>query len=169
MRRFANILVCFISFLIIACNQKSEKKNTQSEFISVTKVVDGDTFLGDDGSAKGIKVRLIGIDAPESKNVFKKKIGYYCKESKAFLTQMLKGKKVKLVCDIDSLDRYGRTLAYVYLENGTFVNAEMIEQGYAMVMTVPPNVKFSKVFVGLQRLAISKKNGLWKLKTLEKQ
>ncbi len=48
---------------------------------------------------------------------------------------------VRLEFDVQQLDKYGRTLAYVYLEDGTFVNAWLVENGYAMVMTVPPNVK----------------------------
>ena len=57
---------------------------------------------------------------------------------------------------------YGRTLAYVYLEDGTFLNAELVKQGYAMVMTVPPNVKYAHLFVKLQQEARENNRGLWK-------
>ena len=109
-----------------------------------------------------MKVRLIGVDAPESKNVFRKKIGYYGKEAKAYLTKILSGKNIKLVCDVDSLDQYGRTLAYVYLEDGTFVNADLMRNGYAMLMTIPPNVKFADEFLKLQQEARENNRGLWK-------
>jgi micrococcal nuclease len=130
--------------------------------LPVTKVIDGDTFWADNDTKDGVKVRLIGVDAPESKNVFKKKIGYYGKEAKAYLTTLLSGKNVKLVCDVDSLDQYGRTLAYVYLEDGTFVNADLIKNGYAMLMSIPPNVKFADEFVKLQQEARENNRGLWK-------
>lgn len=59
-------------------------------------------------------------------------------------------------------DKYGRLLAYVYLEDGTFVNAWLVENGYAMVMTVPPNVKYQELFLKLQREARGARRGLWK-------
>ena len=164
MRRYS-ISILYVLFLFVhwSCESKSKSKiNTKLiEYYPVTKVVDGDTFWADNNSSKGIKVRLIGVDAPESKNVFKKKIGFYGKESKAYLNTLLSGRSVKLVCDFDSLDQYGRTLAYVYLEDGTFVNSELVKNGYAMVMTVPPNVKFSDEFVKLQEQARENNTGLW--------
>ncbi len=60
---------------------------------------------------------------------------------------------------MEQRDRYGRLLAYVYLEDGTFVNAWLVENGYAMVMTIPPNVRNQDVFLKLQREA---KRGLWR-------
>ncbi len=146
-----------------SCESKSKSKQRTKiiEYYPVTKVIDGDTFWVDNKTRKGIKIRLIGVDAPESKNVFKKKIGYYGKESKLYLSDMLSGQRVKLVCDVDSLDPYGRTLAYVYLEDGTFINAELLKNGYAMVMTIPPNVKFADEFVRLQQDARINNKGLW--------
>ena len=67
-------------------------------------MVDGDTFWVDNGSEKGIKIRLIGVDAPESRNVFKKKKGYYGTESKNYLKGLLQNKRVQLVKDVDSLE-----------------------------------------------------------------
>jgi len=99
--------------------------------ITFTKIVDGDTFWVDNGTEKGLKIRFIGIDAPESRRMFKREIGYYGKEAKEYLTRLLTNKKVRLVSDVDPLDQYGRTLSYVYLEDGTFVNAELIKNGYA--------------------------------------
>lgn len=133
----------------------------QSETYSVTKIVDGDTFWVDNGTEKGLKIRFIGIDAPESRRMFKREIGYYGKEAKEYLTKILSNKKVRLVSDVDSLDQYDRTLAYVYLEDGTFVNAELIKNGYAVLMTVPPNVSFADYFAKLQREARDNNKGLW--------
>jgi micrococcal nuclease len=161
------LIVCFIVLTLpdfSCCSRGSIDKDSQ--YLPVKRVVDGDTFWVDDGSVKGLKVRLIGVDAPESRNVFKKVIGYFGKESTQYLTSLIAGKKVRLEYDVDSLDQYGRTLAYVYLQNGTFVNAEFVKQGYAMVMTVPPNVKYAEKFVKLERRARNRNRGLWNEKAL---
>ncbi|MCL6258202.1 thermonuclease family protein [Aquiflexum sp. TKW24L] len=128
----------------------------------VSKVVDGDTFWIVNENQEREKIRLIGVDAPESRKTGKKEIGYYGKESKIFLEQLLTGKRVRLEYDVGKYDRYKRTLAYVYLEDGTFLNTYLIKNGYASVMTVPPNVKHADQFVKLQTEAREKKRGLWK-------
>ena len=104
---------------------------------------------------------MIGIDAPETRKSEHKEIGYYGKEAKNYLKNLLQNKKVKLEFDVEKLDQYKRTLAYVYLEDGTFVNADLIKNGYAMVMTFPPNVKYVDEFVKLQKEARNNKRGLW--------
>ena len=68
-------------------------------------------------------------------------------------------RSVRLEFDVEQLDKYGRILAYIYPEDGTFVNAWLVENGYAMVMTIPPNVKHEGLFWKLQREA---RRGLWR-------
>jgi micrococcal nuclease len=160
MIRIAIVYLFALSLLDLSCGSGSSADKT-FKYMSVTKVVDGDTFWIDDGSETGLKIRLIGVDAPESRNAFRKVVGYYGKESTQFMTMLIAGKKVRLEYDVDTLDMYGRTLAYVYLQNGTFINAELVRQGYAMVMTVPPNVKFAEKFVKLERTARKRNRGLW--------
>lgn len=128
----------------------------------VTRVVDGDTFWVDDGSEQGLKVRLTGVDAPEPRNSGTRMKGYFGSESSGYLEQLLHGRKVRLEYDVSRHDRYGRTLAYVYLEDGTFVNADLVRKGYATVMTVPPNVMHADEFVRLAEKARKQKKGLWK-------
>ena len=160
----------FITFiilisLIISCHSRNIKtlNDISNEFYLVKNIVDGDTFWVENGTEKGLKIRLIGVDAPESRKTGKKEIGYFGKEAKEYLTSLISDKKVKLICDVDSLDRYGRTLAYAYLENGLFINADLVKNGYAVVMTFPPNVKFVDLFVQLQQEARNNKKGLWNL------
>ena len=131
-------------------------------FIRLLRIVDGDTFWVDDGSEKGLKVRLTGIDAPETRNSRNKVKAAFGDESTDYLTGLIEGKRVRLEYDIDTLDQYGRTLAYVYLEDGTFVNAIMVRNGYATVMTTPPNVRYAGTFVELERKARKQNRGLWK-------
>lgn len=78
-----------------------------------------------------------------------------------FTRRLVEGKRVKLVFDIEKYDKYGRLLAYVYLEDGTFVNGRIIGEGYAQVMTIAPNVKYAQTFLRLEREAREKGIGLW--------
>ncbi|MBN1526339.1 MAG: thermonuclease family protein [Candidatus Omnitrophica bacterium] len=135
----------------------------------VKRVVDGDTVELEDGA----KVRFIGIDTPESRMSPKlrkdaersgqdtKTIMAMGKKAAEFTRKLVEGKKVRLEFDVERTDRYGRTLAYIYLEDGTFVNAEIIKQGYASVMTVPPNVRHADEFLKLYREARENSRGLW--------
>jgi micrococcal nuclease len=150
------LLVCLLS-----CNFTNQQTENADDYFIVTNVTDGDTFRARKGNKKEIKVRLIGIDAPESRASERKEVGYYGKEAKDYLTRLLLNQSVRLEYDLDPKDQYGRTLAYVYLKDGTFVNAELMKNGYAMILTIPPNVKYADLFYKLQQEARKKKIGLW--------
>ncbi len=121
----------------------------------VAKVIDGDTFV----LRNGVHVRLIGINAPELHHpLWGEQLGG--NEAKKHLEELLKGKKVRLELDVQTHDKYGRLLAYVYVGK-TFVNAKMVEDGYGQVMTVPPNVRYQDLFLKLEREAREKGRGLW--------
>ena len=161
--RIRAVEVLFISLVFLSISSCGIRfaGSHEAEYYTVREVVDGDTFWIDDGSEKGTKVRLIGVDAPETRRTRNKEIGYYAQESKEYLRNLIEGKKVRLEYDVDTLDLYKRTLAYVYTEKNLFVNAELVKKGYAMVMTVPPNVKYAEKFVKLARRARKKERGLW--------
>jgi len=152
---------CFLLFTFAFFLANAQLK--QGVFYNIYYVNDGDTFMIRDKNKVKYKVRLIGIDAPESVNWGKKKkvqpFGY---ESKMYLRTFLYHKKVRLEFDVTKLDFYGRTLAYVFLEDGTFVNENLVENGYAKVYTFPPNVKYVEVFKNAEKSARNKKLGLWK-------
>ena len=136
----------------------------ENAWYKVSKITDGDTFYVITSSSEKFKIRLIGIDAPETRNVgVKVRKEYFGKEAKIFVTNLLKNKKVKLTFDVQKTDRYGRILAYVYLENGVFLNQYLVENGFAVVSTFPPNVKFVEVFTKAEKSARNKKLGLWKM------
>jgi micrococcal nuclease len=63
---------------------------------------------------------------------------------------------------VQQWDKYGRVLGYIYLQDGTFVNAWLVEHGFAQVMTVPPNVKHQDLFLTLQREVREAGRGLWR-------
>lgn len=155
------IFVLYLVLLADISSCHSSRSNNGYEYFTVVKVIDGDTFWIDDGSENGRKIRLIGVDAPETRRTSRKQVGYFAQESKKFLGAMLLRKRIRMEYDVDRTDRYGRTLAYVYLEDGTFVNAELLKRGYAMVLTVPPNVRFVDEFVKFQALARNSGRGLW--------
>jgi Staphylococcal nuclease homologue len=104
--------------------QPTPPLGTQSQMLEVKRVSDGDTLE----LSTGEKVHLIDVDTPETKDP-RKAVQYFGKEATAFTQRTVAGKRVRLEYDQQRHDKYGRTLAYVYLENGTFVNAEIIRQG----------------------------------------
>lgn len=126
--------------------------------VAVDRVVDGDTLVVTGGE----RVRLIGIDTPETKDP-KRPVGCYGKEASAFTTSLLAGgTKVRLVGDAEQRDKYGRLLAYVYRRaDGLFVNAELLRRGFAQLLTIPPNVAHTDEFVALSRQARDGSQGLW--------
>jgi micrococcal nuclease len=131
------------------------------ELRTVKQVVDGDTIVLENGEL----VRLMGIDAPEIKHATKDgaEMG---KEAAAFARKLVEGKKVRLEFaqskPPDShKDNRKRTLAYVFLADGSFLNAEMLKAGYAF--TIPGFLhKYSEEFRRLEREARENKRGLWK-------
>lgn len=141
-------------------SRKEKEKRWKKGFAYVTKVIDGDTFWVDNGT-ESFKVRFIGIDAPETRNSRWKKKGYYAFESKEYVRSKTEHQWVRLEFDVQTMDRYKRKLAYIYLEDGTFLNASLVEQGYAVVDTYPPNVKYVEQFIDLQKQARNAKQGLW--------
>jgi endonuclease YncB( thermonuclease family) len=122
---------------------------------AVKRVIDGDTIE----LTTGEKVRLIGVDTPETKDP-RKPVQYFGKEATAFTQRLVEGKRVRLAYDQQRQDKYGRTLAYIYLEDGTFVNAEIITQGYGFAYTRFP-FKYLEEFRQLEREAREAGRGLW--------
>lgn len=154
-----NQLIFLFTFLFFFAQAQLQ----QNTWYKVSKITDGDTFYVTTSSSEKYKIRLIGIDAPETRNVgVKVRKEYFGNEAKIFVTQLLKNKKVKLTFDVQKTDRYGRVLAYVYLENGIFLNQYLVEKGYAVVSTFPPNVKFVEKFTQAERNARKLKLGMWK-------
>jgi len=140
----------------IAGNGGADAAAASGDLRTVTKHVDGDTLWVSGGE----KVRFIGMDTPESTNGRRDCFGAEASARTAELLPL--GTEVRLVSDAGRRDRYGRTLAYVYrASDGLFVNAALVRDGYAQVMTVPPNVAHVDEFVALQREAREAGRGFW--------
>lgn len=126
----------------------------------VVDVVDGDTFKVSDGTVQKT-VRLIGMDTPETRDP-RKPVQYYGKEASDYTKDLLLHRHVNLKKDISETDKYGRILRYAYLGDGTFVNEQLVRQGYAHASTFPPDVKYADLFAEAERDAREHKRGLWK-------
>jgi micrococcal nuclease len=129
--------------------------NSRSQAQIVKRVIDGDTIQ----LSNGKKVRLIGVDTPETKHP-RKPVEYFGKEASAFTRKMVEGKQVRLEYDQQRKGKYNRTLAYVYLTDGTFLNAEIIKQGYGHAYTIFP-FKYLEQFRKYEKEARNNKLGLW--------
>jgi micrococcal nuclease len=155
-RRTWSALAVTVLFAILAAFADA------NDFVRVKRVIDGDTIMLESGE----RVRLIGVDTPESVRP-KTPVEHFAKEASAFTRRMVEGKRVRLEYDPANAVRghkdntsQRRTLAYVFLEDGTLLNEEIIRQGYGHALTRYP---FSRVedFRRLEREARDRRRGLW--------
>lgn len=147
--------IFFLCFLFLSCSSTPDYSQ-----IRVLEVIDGDTVKLSNGKL----LRYIGLDTPE---IRVKKDGQFvydpqplALEAKEYNRKLVEGKAIKVEFDIEKKDRYGRLLGYCFVGN-IFVNAKLIEEGYAVLYTFPPNIKYVDLFVKLQRQARQNNKGLW--------
>ena len=133
-----------------------------SGLYDVVRTVDGDTIvLNIDGKEK--TVRLIGVDAPESVHPDQTRNTDDGKAASEWMSEYLSGKQVYIEYGMDPTDDYGRTLAYVYLDDGsTMIQEELLRAGYATTMRIQPNTKYAVRFDKDEQEARSNKVGIWK-------
>ena len=141
------------------------------EEATVVRVVDGDTIVvtvsaRTDGPGAGSapfgeeqRVRLIGIDTPESVKP-DSTVECFGREASSAAKALLEGQSVRLVRDVEEADQYDRLLRYVYLGD-EMANARLVVNGYAKAYTYPPSVRHSELFVQLEREARKGDRGLW--------
>ena len=141
---------------------------------SVERVVDGDTIIVHTGEGRRTRVRLIGIDTPElhPSDKLRRDAQRSGKDASAiqalgarasdFTKKYLGGRAIQLERDATPLDRYGRTLAYVWVGDELY-NLVVVRDGYAGLMTIPPNVRYADVLAACHRSAREARRGLWAL------
>ena len=168
MKAWRQFLFPFLILLLL-----SAPSHSQDKFYRVKRVVDGDTLL----LTNGKRVRLIGVDTPEvheSKKLYRdaertgrdiKTIKALGRKASAFTKSLVDRKEIRLEYDqanahIGHRDKYGRILAYVYLKDGTLVNAEIIRQGYGFAYTRFP-FGYMEEFRRYEREARQNGRGLW--------
>ena len=135
---------------------------SKMEKVLVTEVVDGDTVKIEGDRT----VRYIGVDTPETKHP-KKQVECFGREASDANKALVEGKYIYLQRDVSETDRYQRLLRYIYLPNpqstgeAIFVNEYLVEQGYAHLLTYPPDVKYDEVFRAAEKQAREANRGLW--------
>ncbi|WP_245855842.1 thermonuclease family protein [Paenibacillus rigui] len=158
---YITALLCVMVLFSIVAGCKDSPASTKSgrETAKVERVVDGDTFeIKRDGKKE--KVRLIGVDTPETKKP-NTPVMFYGKEASDFTKKKLENKTVELEWDVEQKDQYGRLLAYVWIGDEMF-NRTLVREGYARIATFPPNVKYVDQFKQDQEEARKGSKGLWK-------
>ncbi len=124
--------------------------------IKVNYAIDGDTIVLENGDS----LRYIGIDTPEEFDQ-RKPVQCFAKEAAEKDKQLVDGKIIKFYKDVNTQDKYGRWLGYVYLEDGTFVNLELVKQGYAFSYRYAPDTSKQDEFKAAEDYARTNKLGLW--------
>ena len=157
---------CAIGLVVVAlsfgaCGRRGAPSSAAPGTGSVARVVDGDTIRVRIGGREE-RVRLVGIDTPESVKPGTPVQCFALAASARTKALLPKGSAVRLVRDVEERDRYGRLLAYVYrARDDLFVNLALAREGYAVVLTVPPNVAHTDEFVAAARDAREHGRGLW--------
>ncbi len=159
---------------VLERERKSAEASQKGVPCKVLRVYDGDTFKCRLENGEKVRVRLIGIDTPESRRNKKlmreaRRMGISAseiirmgKEASSFTKKLIPpGTVVYLETDVQVHDRYGRLLAYVYLPDGRMLNEVLLLEGYARIYTFPPNVKYVERFRAAQERARELGKGFW--------
>jgi endonuclease YncB( thermonuclease family) len=128
----------------------------QGQPIKVAQVIDGDTIV----LVNGDHLRYIGMDTPEEFDQ-RKPVQCFAKEAAQRNKQLVEGHTITFYKDVNETDKYGRWLGFVYLEDGTFVNEELVKEGYAFAYPYKPDISKSVVFQTAETNARQNKLGLW--------
>lgn len=155
-----------LSLLVVAvviggCSPRSAATTLPADQALVIRVVDGDTLDVDLHGSK-VRVRLLGIDTPETVDE-NRPVQCFGHEASAQLSQLLpKGSAVRLERDQEARDRFGRLLVYLYrVDDGLFVNAALLEGGFATTLSIAPNTMRAREFELLRQQSQRDKRGLW--------
>lgn len=116
---------------------------------TVDDVIDGDTVELSDGT----RVRLIGINTPEMEQP-------YYEEATAYTRSLLEGKTVGVEMDVEELDQFDRTLAYLWVGD-KLANYEITRAGYANGLSIAPNIKYEVYITQAEEKAIAEAVGIW--------
>lgn len=166
-----NKLLAIAIFMIFLNLASSSSFGAEYKLIEtrVTRVVDGDTVQAV-VKGKNERIRMIGVDTPETKHPTKP-VEFFGKEASEYTKSNLEGRTVWLELDVEERDRYGRVLAYIWLNKPTdrtekevrvkMFNAKLLLNGYAQLATFPPNVRYVESFRTYQTEARQGLRGLW--------
>ena len=126
---------------------------------TVVSIADGDTIVVELADGARERVRLIGLDAPETKHP-SKPVQCFGPEATARTTELALGKAVGLELDVQQRDQFGRMLAYVWPEGSMLMlNEQLAAEGYALPLTVAPNVRYAEHFRAAAAVALGNGRG----------
>ncbi len=161
-------------FLFAVLSLFAPVETQAQEIATVVRVIDGDTLKISYGDQEE-SIRLIGIDTPESRANKKARrdavrtgddiqlIISQGREATNYVKGVVEsGDSIEIEFDVQTRDKYGRLLGYVYLSDGKMLNEEIVRAGYASLMTYPPNVKYQERFLGAYKEAKNNNRGLWR-------
>ncbi len=151
-------LILLILLCLLPCTSLAGTLSfvSSGRWVQVGKIYDGDTFQ----TRSGERIRLLGINTPEVAHPSSpaQPMG---KEATRALRKLISGKVVRLAFDEQRRDIYKRTLAQVYLRNGDWVNAKMIDLGMAHVYSFTPNLRWAGKLISREQKARRDKRGIW--------
>lgn len=160
-RDFPRPLSWLLAALLAALSCNTAEAGTlslvsQQQWVTVARVYDGDTFE----TRQGERVRLLGINTPEIAHGDAPAEPWGDKAGRA-LRKLIAGKQLRLRFDQDKHDRYGRLLAQVWMQDGTWVNGTMVREGFAHVYTFIPNLRWGQALLKEERKARAARRGIW--------
>jgi micrococcal nuclease len=150
-----NIILIYFALILCLSAGLFPCQSVAAESVRVTGVIDGDTIIIADGQ----RVRYLGIDTPEREKDAPSK--FMAQEAYEFNRKLVLNKEVRLVYGPERRDRFDRLLAYVFLDNGLFVNSELVKKGLAQVLYHGPWMERFAELLKLQREAIQNSRGIW--------
>jgi len=168
--RYGRLFICQTIFLAFLSTSLSSQANSNplsscdlgsaDETVEVTHVIDGDTVILKDGR----HIRLIGINTPEiGRNGKASKPG--ADAARRRLLSLLQGhQQILLKSDSQQFDRYNRTLAHLFLSDGKNIQANLLAEGLAIPLTIPPNLEYLDCYLHHSNQAIALQLGLWSLR-----
>jgi len=162
LKKNLSLLICIIlSFVLITAGCSTNSTSADDTNAKVVKVVDGDT-LDVEFNGKTERIRLLLVDTPETVHP-SKPVEPFGPEASKFAKETLSNQRVKLEFDVSERDKYGRLLAYVWID-GKMFNELLLEKGLARVAYVyPPNVKYVDPFRAIQSKAQKEELGIWSI------
>jgi len=164
--RYERFFVCAVIVLLPFLSNKAHSDpepscsiGSSDETVEINHIIDGDTVILKDGR----HVRLIGIDTPEiGRDGKKSDVGAHI--ARSYLVSLLQGhKQILLKTDTQHFDRFKRTLAHLFLPDGENIQANLLAQGLATPLTIPPNLSFLDCYLHYSNEAIASQRGLWSL------
>ena len=153
------VALALLCVLVLGCSSRfvSDQPSGQEAGVTIVRVTDGDTVNITPEVDGEDRVRVIGVDTPETDP--ERGPEPYGEEAARFTQRSLEDQNVTLEFDVEREDDYGRLLSYAYLPDGSMFNETLLREGYTQVATFPPNTRYLDRFEGAQRGAYEARRG----------